>query len=415
MSLPLRAFLPLSLFALSCASTPDDEAPPAPQPAAAAAKAQRAADGHTGVLAPTVAEGISLWPEAFRGELLVLEIVAHGAPVEAGDVVAQLETRTILEQLRQAEMDVRSAELKHASLLQKNQMAAQAAASKLARTSAGLERARRSLEGYTTHELAFSSRSDGLSGVREQHWVEDQRDELDQLEMMYEADELTDATEEIVLKRSRRDLDMTEQRNALSRDQRAYQVEYTRAMQREQRGEAVQKQEQELAHLQRTQGLDAAGRADAEIRSSAEFEKKRAQFERLQRDLELLTIRAPRGGILLYGKARDYRPGGSAPRLARGSVLSARKDVVLVADPAQLQVAVDVPESALVKVRDGAPAVVRPVARPDMELRGTLSLATYPAGRKGDQGTFEGVIELSEAAPDLVVGMHVQVELNGAR
>jgi multidrug resistance efflux pump len=415
MSLPLRAFLPLSALALAaCASVSATDEDAAPDGAAAAA-AKAKPPTHTGVLVPAELEAVSLWPQAYRGELLVLEVLPQGSPVEAGDVVARLETRALDEQIRQAELDVRSAEIKHAGLVEKNKMAAQAAESKRARTTAELERARRSLEGYRTHELAFSRRSDELSQMREQHWVDDQKDELDQLQQMYEADELTDATEEIVLKRSRRDLAQTERRNALSRDQRAYQVEYTRAMQKEQREEAVQKQEEALEHLIRTQTLDAFARVDGETRSAAELETKRTQLARLQSDLELLTIRAPRGGILLHGEARDYRPGGSPPQLVRGSTLSARKDAVLVADPAVLQVALDVPESVLAKVRDGASVVVRPVAQPGVELRGALVLPTYPASRKGGESNFEGLIELSQQGRDLVVGMHVEVELNGAR
>lgn len=417
MSLPLRAFLPLSLLALSCASVATESGAAAtPEAAAAAAEASKPkAPAHTGVLVPAELEAISLWPETYRGELLVLEVLPQGSPVEAGDVVARLDTRALTEQIRQAELDVRSAEIKHAGLVERNRMAAEAAESKRARTTAELERARRALEGYLEHELSFSQRGDELSEMREKHWVDDQKDELDQLEQMYEADELTDATEEIVLKRSRRDLEHTQRRNALSRDQRDYQVNYTRAMQREQREEAVRKQEQALEHLLRTQALDTESRVDGETRSAAELEKKRTQLARLQADLELLTVRAPRAGILLHGKERDYRPGGSPPRLARGSNLSARKDAFVVAAPDELEVALDVPESALAKVRDGAGAVVRPVAQPDVELRGALVLPTYPASRKGGESQFEAVVELNDPAPDLVVGMHVKVELNGSK
>ncbi len=414
MSSPFRALLPLSLLALGCASAAEtgEAPPPETTPTAGATKAAAAL---TGVFVPAEFEAVSLWPEAYRGELLVLEVMAQGSSVATGDVVARLDQRALEDQIRQAQLDVRSAEVKHAGLQGKDELARQAAQSQRARASAALERARRAFEGYTLHELAFSLRGDGLAETRERHRLDDQRDELDQLELMYEADELTDATEEIVLKRSRRDLDWTQQRNALSRDQRAYQVEHTRTLQREEREEALQKQEEQLAHLVRSQSLEALAREDAEARSAAELEKKRVHLARLLQDLELLTIRAPRDGILLHGKARDYRPGGSPPRPVRGSKLSARQDVLLVASPARLELALDVPESALAKVRDGAGATVRPIARPDVELRGTLVLPTYPASRKGDESLFEGVIELGESAPGLVIGMHAKVELGSPR
>ena len=58
---------------------------------------------------------------------------------------------------------------------------------------------------------------------------------------MYEADELTDATEEIVLKRSRRNLALTEERNSLQEDRRQYRVELSDRIQLESRKEDLER------------------------------------------------------------------------------------------------------------------------------------------------------------------------------
>ena len=409
----MRVPIVLALSALAACSTTTEvsESPPPPDGSSGANGADEpSSSARTGVLVPAEVEAISFWPQAYRGELLVLEVLPQGAAVTAGDVLATLDTRAIEEAVRGAELEVASTLVKHEGLVQKNQMAEEAAASRLERAQASLARARRSLEGWRSYEVAFSERGSGVTRARQQSWLEDQRDELDQLQKMYEADELTDATEEIVLKRSKRDLALTEVSNALSSDRRAYQVEYTEAMQTEQKEEAVLEQEEKLDHLVRTQALDRAARLDAEALSAVALEKKRVQLERLTADLEAMTLRAPRDGILLHGRLRDYRPGGSPQQLERGSVLGARKDVLMVADPERLAVALDLPESLLAEVSDGSAVVVRPLATRDVELRGTLEIGTYPRSLKGGESLFEGLVELAGTAPGLVIGMHTKVE-----
>ena len=46
---------------------------------------------------------------------------------------------------------------------------------------------------------------------------------------------------------------------------------------------------------------------------------KSARIAERRDDLELLTVKAPRAGLLLHGSIRDYRPGGSPSRASRRS------------------------------------------------------------------------------------------------
>jgi multidrug resistance efflux pump len=229
---------------------------------------------------------------------------------------------------------------------------------------------------------------------------------------MYEADELVDDTEEIVLKRQRRALAMMLEQVELSRAQRMYSDEVSEPMQVESRKEDVAMQEAALVRLLRSQEIDAAARADAEARSTAELAEKRERLERMRADAALFTLVAPSAGVVLHGEADDYRPGATAKRLERGSRLSARSDVMLVADPARMAVAVGVPESKVGQVVSGTRAAVRPLARPEPALEGTLELEAWPEPKGGDEGVFAGTVRLRGKAPEgLVFGMHAKVEL----
>ena len=68
------------------------------------------------------------------------------------------------------------------------------------------------------------------------------------------------------------------------------------------------------------------------------------------------------------------RPSFSPQHLRRGDKLALRADVLMVADPGRLAVALDVPESMLGGLSDGTAVVVRPVSSPDLELAGSLEI-----------------------------------------
>ena len=61
-----------------------------------------------GTLIPTKdgADELSIWLEAFRGELLVMQAREHGAMVNKGEVILLLETRAIDEQIDKATEDI---------------------------------------------------------------------------------------------------------------------------------------------------------------------------------------------------------------------------------------------------------------------------------------------------------------------
>lgn len=381
-------------------------------PTAAQAPAKPGAVERTGVLIPVDPAAVALWPATWSGEMLVLEVAEHGSNVRQGDLLAQIERRGYDQRLAASERDLRSAEVRHAGLLERNRLEDQSDAAALEQTRARLDRAQRALDGYLERERSFSKRQDELSALREKSVIEDQQDELAQVEMMYAADELVDDTEEIVLKRSRRELAATVDSVKLSRDRRQYDDELSELLQVESRKEDVAVQELALARLEKTQAVERATRADSEARSTAELAEQRAELERLQSDGTLFELKAPRDGVLLHGKLEDYRPGASAGRLARGSRLSLRADVLLVADPASMAVAIDVPESQCSALPADCSVVVRPLSLPGTEIAGKLALDAWPEPKPGDESVFAGTIALEGPIPEgLQFGLHAKVTL----
>lgn len=342
-----------------------------------------------GVLAPLGGTAIALWPEAYAGALIVLEVAPQGAAVAAGDVLARLDARALDEELRRAELELGTSTLNHQSTLERNRLEAAGAQAALGRARAGLERARRSLESWKGVELAFEQRSQEISRRYQQANLEDQTDELDQLEKMYKGDELVDATEDIVLKRSRRGLALTKDQNALSSERTKHHEAFELALERERREEELRAQEEAVARLERTQELEARGRADAERRSAAALAEQTEKLARLQRDRAFFELKAPCAGVLLHGGLREYRPGRSPARFERGSALATRSEIFVIAPPTPLGVTYDVSDGERARFAAGTTLEVR-------ALSGTASAAAraeldlYPRALSTGESTLEG-------------------------
>jgi hypothetical protein len=406
--------LTFALLAAACAST-DKPASAGAAPAngsGSSAPQSPAGEAITGTIAPAASGALALWPREYAGEFLVLEALPQGASVAQGDVLVRLDSQRIEEQIRQAELELHSAEIAHAGLLERHGLAVEAAADELVQARARLDRAQRALAAFKAREIEFTRRGDDLRARMEQQGIDDRVDELAQVEAMYEADELVDATEEIVLKRSRRDLESARMSNALSGDRREFEVQVSRPLQLEQREEEVLLQQAAVARLVRSQAIDARAREDAAVRSGLTLEDKRTDLEALRKDLELFVLRAPTDGVLLFGTLDDYRPGAKAPVVQRGSRLAARSDVALVADPRRLAVAFDLSEAQRAKLGQGAAVRVRPLSLGE-ELQGELELETFPASRPaGKDGALFGARALLEPGDHgLQFGMQAKVEL----
>ncbi|MFQ5845722.1 MAG: efflux RND transporter periplasmic adaptor subunit, partial [Planctomycetota bacterium] len=329
-----------------------------------------------GRFVPADAAEISLDLEAYRGELLVLDFKGHGAFVDKGDVLVTLDTRPIQKQLAQAELDLALAEQAHRDVGREGRLEEEREKEKLAAAVRAHERARRALEGYHQHEKGHRAERKRLDRLAREHREDDLQDELEQLEKMYGEDELVDATEEIVLKRSRRNLARTRANNELRRKMADYDEQYKEIYRPEDLRLAVDRTAAALDRLRRSQEVAGSRREAAGRKRRFQLELLQRKVEELRRDRERLTVRAPRPGLLLHGP-RKAAPWSS--RLRRGGKLKSYQVIVSVADPERLEVSSSVEEKDLLRVRGGAPAEVAPRALPEVEIGGSVEVGFLAA------------------------------------
>ena len=358
-----------------------------------------------GTLVPSEATEIKLDLKAYTGRvtLRLTEILPHGSFVNQGDVIARLDTEAIDKRIKSDRMALDSSEMSMQHTEASNRGKAAKAAEALAKSERSAERASKKMRGYREFEKKANEEGERVSAQYRQHRLEDQKDELDQLEKMYGEDELVDATEEIVLKRSRRNFARSVANNDLGDRRRAYTKEWYRQWREEDYETDAQNKAASLQRLRESQQRSRERTAADLKKKRYDLEQQRQKFADLQRDLEQFVIRAPRRGILLHGEA-DAAPWS---RYEKDSTLTNRKVFATVADPKKFQVKTTIAEKDILRLKSGTAAEIAPTAAPKLKLIGRLQVEYLP--RKG--GVFKATVHIGKGDVRLRPGFACKINV----
>jgi len=349
---------------------------------------------------------IILRPEAWSS-LKVKEAVAHGTQVGPEDVILQLETEDIdrkIEDLRRSQY-ASSLSLKLAQ--EELEFADKTFPMDRKITERTRQHAKEDLEYYLKVTLPNSKESAERSLQNSKYRLEYVTEELEQLQKMYQEDDLTEETEEIILLRAQRDVEEMKQfvERAEERTKRTLTVDIPR--QKVQTEENTQKTllqtEKELA----SQEINMRRKQHDLDQQQITFDRAQEQLEELVNDRNLLTVTAPKKGIIYYGQAsrgkwaqvatldKALRPGGS---------VSANQVIMSIVNPQPVSLLIDIPEDKLKNLAVGLKGHVVPTAFPDMKIPAKVtSISLVPIS----PGTFDGQVTLTfKKRPDrLMPGM----------
>jgi hypothetical protein len=343
-------------------------------------------------------------------QLVVADAVPHGTRVGKGDVVIAVETDKLDEAIRDLEIGSRLADLTHA--LMERELAAMEKATPRQLEFAG--RARRIAEEdrkrYEDKEQALAEAVNDANLKMSEFSRENAEEELAQLEKMYEQDDLTEETEEIVLKRARFQAEIAQLYEHFARDSHERSV----ALGLPRRLESIRKAAEAAAldqeHAEATLPL-ALDKLRLELEKSAnERRKAAAQLADLKADRQLLPITAPTDGVVYYGRWKQgkWLDGDAAQRLRQGGQLDPREPVLTIVGGGRLHLRSVVAEKDLGRVPVNAAAKVTPRAFPEPALGGQVrSVSAVPIA----PGRFEAVVDLTDERPQLVAGMEADVRV----
>lgn len=234
-------------------------------------------------------------------------ISAHGTKVSKGEILASFENEDIDKKLVDAKRALESGTLSLAQAEQDSKLLQETAPNKLEASRRAAEIAKEENAYFTKTRRKAREESAGQSLKRSEQILANQQEELKQLTKMYEADDLTEDTEEIILIR---------QRDAVASAEFALRMEildHKRTLE-----VTLPREAKTLADAERDTGI-ALKKAEAEIPRSLELNKisleaQRLAFQRAKEDLakleadrKLFEHKAPADGWFYHGPIENGR------------------------------------------------------------------------------------------------------------
>ncbi|WDQ16349.1 HlyD family efflux transporter periplasmic adaptor subunit [Rhodopirellula sp. P2] len=333
------------------------------------------------------------------GALEIKKIVPHGTEVKQGQTVIWFDTESIDKKLSAAEIDIRLARITAAD----EQFAYDqfVAAQELDRQDAERKRqsAKQAYDNYLQFDRDRKIKSAEFDIEMSKASLENAAEELKQLQQMYDADDLTEESEEIVLKRAKRAVESAQFRLE-STEIRSKRIIEQSIPAEDASTEAAWERAQ-MTYEKTIRDLDSAKKKrDLERRKAADaLTEKEANFKDLREQRKSIVIQAPGNGILLYGELSRGALNAKPSPIKAGAKVSTDQVIATLVQPKRMRVRLTLSEADLASIQAGDSCVIKPAIAPKTEVKGSIdSLASVPfMGTK-----FDATVKITGKLPEAV-------------
>jgi HlyD family secretion protein len=367
-----------------------------------------------GIVESEAMNEVLMSPEAFtpenRGQFRVLKAVEHGAAVRKGDQIVWLDMERIDQIITDLERDRDLADLGF-KLAQEDLHAAQKANPiDLAAAERGKKQADEDLHRYLSQDKDFLVKMIEYEVKSAANWLAYAKEELKHLEKMYKANDLTESTEEIILKRQR---DMVE-RAAFYLKTAEYDRDFVLKVSLPRREEGMKENSVKQAlTLEKTKITTPLLLSQKRLTlDKMKFDRERAteKLQKFKKDRDHMVVKAPADGIAYYGKCvrGNWSTSSVESKLQRGGMLMPDEVFLTVVKPRPIFVRATVDDKDFSNVRAGLQAKVVPTPLSALKLSAKVDkVSAVPVS-----GHFEAHVIL-QASPDsaLMPGMACTVKL----
>jgi hypothetical protein len=400
-------FLVPSLYAADAVPRPVPEAaaPGESENASQAKKTEetKAPEPFTGILEFSNVNEIKVEMKCYAGEMRIVEIAPHGSMVARGAVVAKISAADMADALIEAKtnLDVLESALK--SLKEEAARRKNDDGDELERTKHSLDVAEEALERWNTEERADAIRGMELALEGRQNSIEDQKDELAQLEKLYQGNELAKESQDIVLRRARRELKRSEEYYALEKKRNERFLKFDVPNTDKEKKYAVQNAKQALIKLETEQSL---GHPDLKAQISNtenSLRQARRRIEKLSNDSIRLTFKAPFDGIVIMGAAANT---DGAVKFKPGDKIAPDTIIASVSNPSMFSASFKVPPKTAIKIKPGMEAGILAEA-----LDVTIPCVVSSLGIDAKDNKVTVVVQIRSSGVRLFPGMSVKLTL----
>lgn len=413
------------LIAIAAASlwAQDPPAKPAQPPAPPAQKPDE--DWHTvakgaikveveleGTFAATHATPVEVKTKAFGGQgLKVVVPVTQGTAVKKGDVLVKFSTEEIDKAIRDAEMTEAAVKLALDTAEKESAWAREEA--ELDRKAAEMAVTRRTHDDKRYEEVEKPlTRKNYISMLdRNRDMLEGQMEELKQLEKMYREDDLTEETEEIILKRQKRSVEYATL--SVEQAEASFEENMNIKLARTDEDRAIGRAKADIAHQRGLNqiGSRLLGVSQGLTRAHIAHEEAAKKLAELRADREPLTVTSPADGVVYFGRVEKGKWQDVAmveSNMKEDGSLRPNVAFLTVVGPGPLFVYSTANEGNVLKLRAGQPSLVIAGADPFSPIQGKVrSVAQFPIGN------HEVLVDLDEQAHQTTLrpGMSCKVKV----
>ncbi len=340
--------------------------------------------------------------------LEIKRIVPHGTKIGKGKNVVVFETEEIDKQIKEAETELRLSKLTldddeyaYRQFLETQKLDKEAAVR-------ARKHAQQDYDNFVQVDRDRQIKSAEFNLKSSQASLDNAKEELEQLEQMYKEDDLTEESEEIVLKRAKQSVEFAEYRleGTVIQSDRAVKQDVPRSQ--AQQDDSLARAE--LTYQKAIQNL-ASARQRREIEINRKRDKYKDQKEKVDQQKEerkRVALASSMDGIVLHGKLTRGKLSDKPSVLEEGTKVTAKQVLATVVSPDKLQIRVDIEEKDLHVVVAGTKCKVTTKAFPEFEAAGTVksvSLVPY-AGTK-----YDGLVTFRQSKEDPAIMPTMTCEL----
>lgn len=352
--------------------------------------------------------------KAYAGQLVIASLVQPGAMVRKDQPLISFDRTWIDWQLVGAEHEVNVAKASQAKVEVDAKLAAQSEQLALRQAEdavKNVEAGRKWFDDVDGPQMLLMA---DLNVKQSQNSLDDQTDELDQLRKMYQGEELTAATADIVVRRAIRSADQAKVILKMQQERRDKTKGFEYPVRRQQAMDVIEQARTSLASLKAQQEQAAVVRAAGLQAAKVGVEQATKKQVDLREDAAQFQVKAPADGVAAYGNLVDGNWTGGDPKAFKvGEKASAGQVLMRVYQPGRLRLVLNLPESQAFWVGQGDAARVTPAATPQTTHEAKASAVEVLA--KGPQGmAFATTLDLDDVDARLIPGMKATVVIAAA-
>ncbi|MCU0795570.1 MAG: hypothetical protein MUF31_06500 [Akkermansiaceae bacterium] len=335
----------------------------------------------------------TLDPESWTS-FTIESITDHGTSVKKGEVIVRFERE---EYDRRVQDLTRALEMRQLELARKTTEVT----TLKEETRMGLEAARRAKQEADADLAYYKESTEPALRRDEAHKIEVARfrlaaeeEELKQLQAMYDADDLTEETEEIILDRQKFAVEDAKLEVANTERNTAWVLETQ--LPRQLKSFELKAEEATLALAKAEKNLPAALRtAELELASlETAIERETLELQRLTKDAALFEWKAPADGVVFHGSLEDgtWSLGELAKSLVPGGAVPLKRPILSLATAGETLVSAQVDGPVAFQLKPGSPLAATLAGLENLQLTATIKeVATQP----GTDGKFRVLLDLT--------------------